>query len=74
MNVLNKNFNFLLVFGSKFSKGLIRLALMDSDKLDKPAHAQSYIVDTSPKCAEYFSKKGWLFFMLFKKQGLLLIS
>ena len=36
---------------------LIRLALMDSDKLDKPAHAKSYIVDTSPKCAEYFFQK-----------------
>ena len=38
---------------------------MDSDKLDKPAHAQSYIVDTSPKHAEYpFLKNGCSSFLI----------
>ena len=38
---------------------------MDSDKLDKPAHAKSYIVDTSPKCAEYlFQKNGCSSFLI----------
>ena len=29
------------------TKGLIRLAMLDSDKLDKADHVKSYIVDTS---------------------------
>ena len=50
---------------TNFLKGLIRLALMDSDKLDKPAHAKSYIVDTSPKCAEnIFEKDGCSSFLI----------
>ena len=47
------------------TKGLIRLALMDLDKLDKPANAKSYIADTIPKCAEYlFQKKGCSLFLI----------
>ena len=47
------------VFGTFCHKGLISLALMDSDKWDKTAHAKSYTVDLSPKCAEYhFPKDG----------------
>ena len=47
------------------TKGRIRLALMDLDKLDKPANAKSYIVDTIPKCAEYlFQKKGCSSFLI----------
>ena len=38
-------------------KTLFNLALIDSDKWDKTAHAKSYIVDTSPKCAEYIFEK-----------------
>ena len=38
---------------------------MDSDKLDKPAHAKSYIVDTSQICAEYiFVKDGCSSFLI----------
>jgi len=33
-----------------FTKGLIYLALMDSDKWNKTAHAKSCIVDNSPNC------------------------
>ena len=36
-----------------FAKGLIRLALIDSQKCYKPSQAKSYIVDTSPKYTEY---------------------
>ena len=37
----------------------VPLELMDLDKWDKTAHAKSFIVDTSPKCAEYlFQKDG----------------
>lgn len=39
------------------TKGLIRLALIDLDKRDKTDHAKSYIVDTTPKCAEYILKR-----------------
>jgi len=47
------------------SQGLISLALLDSDKLDKPAHAKSYLVDTSPKDAEYiFRKNGCSSFLI----------
>ena len=42
---------------------------MDSDKWDKTAHANSYIVDTSPECAEYLFQRLFFIFdqMLFKK-------
>ena len=53
------------VFESLLGKGLIRLALMNLDKLNKPPHAKSYIVDTSPKCAEYiFQKNGCSSFLI----------
>ena len=42
---------------SEISKGLNKLALMDLDKWDITAHVKSYIVDNSPKCAEYLFKK-----------------
>ena len=42
----------------RVSKGLINLVLIDSDKWDGKAHAKSYIVDTSPKCAEYLLQKN----------------
>ena len=42
---------------TKKHKGLIYLALMDSEKWAKTAHVKSYIVDFSPKRKEYFFSK-----------------
>ena len=47
----------LMIMIETFAKGFINLALMDSDKWDKTAHATSYIVDSSPKCTEYHFPK-----------------
>ena len=38
-------------------KGLLRLALVDTDQRDLLAHAKSYIVDTTRKGEEYLFKK-----------------
>ena len=38
-------------------KGLIRLAMTESQELQETAHVKSYIVDTSPKCTEYLLPK-----------------
>ena len=42
---------------SEISKGLNKLGLMELDKWDITAHVKSYIVDNSPKCAEYLLEK-----------------
>ena len=45
--------------------GLINLALTDSDKWNDTTHANSHIVDISPKCTEsYFSKDGCSSFLI----------
>ena len=48
-NPFERPLQVIIVFCFLLTKGLIRLALMDSDKLDKPAHAKSYVLNTSPK-------------------------
>ena len=44
------------IYRAQKQKGLINLALIDLDKRDKTAHAKNYLVNTSPKCAEYLFK------------------
>ena len=39
--------------GIEGKKGLIRLAYLDLEKLEKPAHAKSYTADTWSKGADY---------------------
>ena len=38
----------------------------ESDEWDKSAHAKSYKIDTSPKCAEYLLEKDGCSSFLFK--------
>jgi len=46
-------------------KGLINLALIDLDKWDNAAHPKSYIVDISPKYADYlFAMDGCSSFLI----------
>ena len=39
--------------GYNIVKGLIWLALIESDKLDKPPHAKSYTFSSHSKCTKY---------------------
>ena len=45
-------------FEFEIYKGLINLAMIDSDNWDKTAHAKSYIVDTAPKWLDNLFEKG----------------
>ena len=50
---------------TSLAEGLLRLALIDSDKWDNSAHAKSNVADSSPKCTEHiFPKDGFSSFFL----------
>ena len=62
---LAKYLNQNVCLPGKIGKVLIRLELTDLQELQETAHAKSYIVDTSPKCAEYiFQKNGCSSFLI----------